>query len=1254
MSAATLVVPVFLDGLCLAHGQPTGGPLLDPRNLPFVGRDDHGPADMHSDTPWLGASVSRPALAGTDAWLPAGVHLHWALPDALAHARRRGDDPTDIAFRPAPDRWLVTRRRGQLRERRWLVESNYLWPHDQTWTPAQLQRGQGPDGLAPYLLPAALRREGTPPWRYLGRCLDLDADERPGDPADPERYLERLTAVGPGDPHFAAHYPSCRGVFGLHDPDVRAPDPDLTYEILGWFSRPADDPLTASPAAPTDLDAWLREALGWRAAAAGNARRVVCHARITAGGLATALDAAPTGVTVAVAENAVEALAALVADRLVTPDAPRDRGQVERFLEALLVADDLDHADLELDAPARAALHARGFVTTLGDPRWAVRPVAADAADAASRAARPTLPGDIAAQLHALDHAQRDLTRATTRLAAARHDLHTDWCRLLQIKYPPSDLADDWNDAIAGHDVDLVRRWLVSERLAPVTALTATVAAATAARDAARAAVHAALDLHNASPAAAAGPWQLVGVQGPRYHTPAPPAVALLGLPAGATDRHHADADADGTLLCAVVDLDLDRLTAADVDLGPVRSIARDADGPGLRTAPRPQPLFFEWQAELAALRPAPPPGASHDPDVIRQHFTLAEADTDLRRLRPGDSDAVASTCVRGRGAMSRGIQELVLARLEAWLRRRLDPPTADLRANIAALRAAFAASDPVQLALDAWLLLSDRPALTQSLAGLHESLQMLQPVAGLDIDDPLGFADERAFARDVVAPAVGPARTRAPLVTAEFSPLRLGDLGLTALHLVDTWGRPTALPVDAVRTSQRLASGDPARPVALPARIAQPCRLSLRWLDAVHTAEEADSHPASSPICGWLVPDTLDGSVQVFDADGVARGSVDADAVWRTAPGALGGAVRPADLADPHLARVVAWMVRRSPDEMGALLDTLESALENIAPPPTREQEARALLMGRPIAVVRMRTSLELQGPPATDQSLIAFSRTLSAWRHARAGAVDDAPAPAPPDPTRGFERVRFPLRIGEHLRLDDGVVGYWLERPADGEFDGDTLWAPQSRADFAPDDAIDVRTVGEDFVVWHSLADPPLTATVLMDPRAALHVTCGVVPAKSVQLPREPVERALRAIGVTFPVAPVLALPDLLELPLADVPGWAWGFVARDGGRWQRIARDVTIARASITAAFPDAPTVWTDLHAAGWLAPWPGHDDHALVVPVTRRPALPEALLTRQRAVENVLDTAGRSLAPPASDARFTRALLLREGWLQLTRE
>ena len=163
--------------------------------------------------------------------LPAGVHLHWAVPDGLTAARPAppGAEASDLNLRPLPDRWLVVparpdrRRQGPLD--RLAGSSNPIAP-----APCRWSRG----------IPAA------PP--------------RPGDrPLEPGTF----TAATGGDLGWAGVYDNVRDRLAFHDDvaDLGGAAATLAYVVVGWYADAGLDPLHL-PTDPSSFTALLAE-LGW-------------------------------------------------------------------------------------------------------------------------------------------------------------------------------------------------------------------------------------------------------------------------------------------------------------------------------------------------------------------------------------------------------------------------------------------------------------------------------------------------------------------------------------------------------------------------------------------------------------------------------------------------------------------------------------------------------------------------------------------------------------------------------------------------------------------------------------------------------------------------------------------------------------------------------------------------------------------------------------------------------------------------------
>jgi hypothetical protein len=365
---------------------------------------------------------------------PKGIHLHWTLPAAFTHVRPSGDNKGST-LPPAPNRWLVMRlweaKPGVLSQQSWVVESDFTHPDDADAPWLQEREDQG--GKVHVEITRVGRKKPLEGWTERG--------ETNGSPP--------FTAFAPGNLGFAAFYPSCQHVFGLHDPADDLSDGTVcTYLVAGWFSNKKADPLWVDIARPGE------EGLGpekrWPLRMQQNQWSIPNDSEflptaVTCYGSAPGIVWRPNegcstahlqDVRVALGGSIVEALAALAKANGAEDD--RDRLVSELQLAALAerrptrrdMEDPQFFKTLGQMLGGRAKLHERAFSARDGGTFWEIAaPLKERESKDANAQPLPELPTEVSEQLAELNRLQRESEQAARALDASRSRLFAAWSR---------------------------------------------------------------------------------------------------------------------------------------------------------------------------------------------------------------------------------------------------------------------------------------------------------------------------------------------------------------------------------------------------------------------------------------------------------------------------------------------------------------------------------------------------------------------------------------------------------------------------------------------------------------------------------------------------------------------------------------------------------------------------------------------------------------------------------------------------------
>lgn len=1179
MTQPALLIPVRLDAM-VVNRHPSLF-VRTPRNYSALRRtlspesiDFPDPTQMPLDS-LFGAQPSQ-----------RGVYLMWTLPMGLRRGRQSNGG--DVRFPFAPNRWVVARWGGNpaaTGASSWGVESDYL----------------GADGSNSFVKPGGKITDTA----NLGRSTPLS----PGTPWNPPVGADPpfLTAVGPGDPGFALFQPGMNDVFSFHDAFDADQALTYSYAVVGWYAQPGADPL--SDASLGDTLAKRLDALNWSAPAAfpGDGQSLF-HGAVfgVKWDPSPQADMTPAGRTqaktaAAVANTGIDGLKAFVA---AAPSAGVDPDLLEAFQYGMLDSLSQPGADAAIDEARRKA----AFIAEPGGVVWEVVNAGTDE----TSAPRGALTAD---QIKAETDLLQQLNGDQAKLDAANRRLKTLRRRLLEIWWKSSYVRG--NPAAVRPAPDLAPLLdpskpaslpaQIKQLLSDIAALSQGLPSGKTSAD-----LKASIGVKAGGLAA----WrELKALPRAPFYAPTPPVVLVAGV------NHDIDPMNDDALVCRGED---QIVTAVAVPgFAPATGLtaaAADAPAPSwnLGGAPAAAAALFSEAflldpgngAEFAAkfLGSADPSTAAEMARALGQPVPVggvmpslwpaaswqqpwlplyvdwqvqwtgipfaqwAFDGQDYRWLGSNAADApppISPQVISGRSFLAPQQAFVFVRRLDKLAK---DHPE---RADEAAL------AEAVQTACG-WDIL------TQSLAGLTEFIALRDPRPHLAPDDVLevfpgtGLTMARLIG-DAPAPppqsGLNPKPPHHDVITPPyFDGLRAGQFTFQHLRVLDRFGlsldllgpdviRPAPLAVaDDLRTGIPPTSGGDGPRVTLPPRLLQAARLRFDFADQTADASLKVLLPGDpgDPIGGWIMPNHLDDALAAYATDGsylgeLARSADGKDLDWMPGPNAPKGTLADVAAAAPDLGGMLLGLKAKGIAAYDAFRSVVDETLWTVEPLGARKDETVSALVGRPLAVVRCALSLELAEDALHEPS---WPTTL------------DPPAPTLPT-------LKLPVRLGDLGRRADGLIGYF-ETGNFATFHSvhDPALAGGETSDF-------ITQIGPDNYLKLSIDAAPKLVTLLVDPRARVGATTGLLPLNDVTIPQRFVEPAMARLALSIRTGPVLSPlasatgPDgkpvialRLPLPASRSGVWSW----REPGRTLAIVPSDQSARLQAPATLREGEMVLT----------------------------------------------------------------------------
>lgn len=1089
MKNRPLLVPVTLDILL------TGAPDIEKPLADFAPK-----YYMLDESCLLGDQITGSGFS-TQSGLP-GAHLHWTMPDALLHGTQ--EENGEIRFPELPNRWLIVRFQessSRIQPKAWLVQSDAV-----TFAHARTDGGMRKTAI-PYLCYDEARKlwmpagKGGAYYAFLGEVKPLDdaSPEPPGEAAP----LERLTAVGMGDHLFSAFYPMCQTVFGFYDPLDGAREGDYTYLVCGYYSKDGSDPLCgADPQAAA-------QALGWAWEHEGDAPdSVLCHGAACGvhwqGKNHCYMERRGLPLELVIANTSSEALACYLQKQM--PEVPG----AERMLNALMsgLLEEFDNAALsDPIVSLEERLHERQFGHAHAGENWRL-------SGRAGNLAQNALGTDAEQAVRDLQALAEKRNSTRQRKASYGEEAWYYWHRYVKRVTSPfsQEGAEDekarLEESLAAFEAEAQKEAVYSAQLeTQVKTVTE--------------------QLHGSQ-------LELVCAPAGSFSRPNPP-VLLMAEPEAdrvyrqgfQTDENHVlpcRLDAAGTLtvplpegavtlsaddvlpLCGALPQSipvpvpvralcletvllgtpfahilacaaLQKAGAADPGprldetAGLVRSAQAAAGGRPFGIALRDwempwNPLLLEWQVKLTPART----GSGDNPFDA---FTLGEIDLET-----------ADTAFHGKEILVSG-QTLLTPHAPLLLKQMVQRLAEDFGEG----------STEYQQLNELAQKLQDRQILSQQLTGFDDALLGLRYAPALPPLAVPGVAGMEALAARMqpVMDQIYPA-TRLGMDPWGYLPIRGGTLRLDRFRLIDTFGQFREVNVSEYHLSvgESLRCDTP-QTALLPPRFPGGLLFDYHWVSAEDSSQRSLGS-ASSPVCGFLLVNVFDHSLQVHDADGQFLGwlrETDECVQWRSAPGTT---LSPDDIPGTQLRLFTAAALGWERQRFEALLKQADRYFSKSTGAESAENPA--FRMGSILAMVRAAFSILEEG------------RHKLFW----GGSVPD---------TGGYENQLFTLRLGDERRSQDGVAGFFVDK--NGKEAYETLYLPS----------------GDNGMLPLTLEDSARTVTLLLDPCREVTLRTGFLPAFHARLSPELYAEQTGRMKPFLDLWPVLSPAENLALPIVESAG-------------------------------------------------------------------------------------------------------------------
>ncbi len=349
---------------------------------------------------------------------------------------------------------------------------------------------------------------------------------------------------------------------------------------------------------------------------------------------------------------------------------------------------------------------------------------------------------------------------------------------------------------------------------------------------------------------------------------------------------------------------------------------------------------------------------------------------------------------------------------------------------------------------------------------------------------------------------------------------------------------------------------------IKLSPRLTQPARVNLRLVAADDDhMPHSDAQPA---ICGWLMADHLDEALELYAADGSNLGQIQRmpysfGVEWRNSP-TQNSTIGMPQLPNAHLQGFASGLLQHGMQDdqaprsdetaLSALLRCIDSTMWTEDPLGRENSQKVAALMGHPLAVVRATLHIETLAPKVNATPV--FRVRVGDLRQIHDGVIgyfinDDYTQFYPVHEDLASIKKRPERHTGFNTLISE-VQGEVTSLGNTQSGESSTVARPIDHPYINPSDRLTVA------VTDRGDTSQAVKLTLIVDPRGSIHVTSGILPRIRVDLPAPQVEAALSRMQVAFRFGPLLVDPERAQMPLPEDIQGGWQWVQRQGlTAWQ-----------------------------------------------------------------------------------------------------